>query len=90
MQDVGLNWTKFGSGHNSFQKNNVLRAKHDRLVEIVRANPEISTAEISNQFYPIGTCKHSRRHLGSMLLDVCSENRIKCLPGDHYIVPQAQ
>jgi hypothetical protein len=62
-----------------------LRGKYDRIVEIVRANPGISSGEIAKLYYPPGTPKYTYRMQG-MLLQVCYARRIKCVDLGYYIV----
>jgi hypothetical protein len=62
-----------------------LRAKYDRIVEIVRANPGISSGEIAKLYYPPQTPKYTYRMQG-MLLQVCYTHRIKCIDLGYFIV----
>lgn len=61
-----------------------VQAKYDRIVEIVRANPGISSAAIDKQYYPNPTSDTYRRMQG-MLLSVCFSGRIKCVNNRYFI-----
>ena len=61
-----------------------VQRKYDRIVEIIRANPGISSAAIDRQYAPNPTNDTYRRMQG-MLLSICCSGRIKCVDNRYFI-----
>jgi hypothetical protein len=64
--------------------NKATRAKYDRIVEIVRANPGISSAAIAKAYAPNATFDTHHRMQGT-LLQVCISGRIECINNCYFI-----
>jgi hypothetical protein len=61
-----------------------VQVRYDRIVEIVRANPGISQAEIAKQ-YNQNLTQDAHRRMNGMLLSVCCSGRIKCVDNCYFI-----
>lgn len=66
--------------------NRATREKRATIIEIVRENPEISSAEIIRRYYGENPTPSQRctRHL---IMSLCADRRLIYLDGDRYIVP---
>ncbi len=68
--------------------NQQLRAKHDRIVEIVAANPGISAAGIAKQYHGENLTSQHRALIVSVLTTLCCQRRIQHQSIDRYFIPE--
>jgi hypothetical protein len=55
-----------------------VRAKYDRIVALVRANPGATEGRIKSLYYADKSSDCTRQRFGNMLLELCVEGRLKC------------
>jgi hypothetical protein len=69
--------------------NKATRAKRDKIIAIVRENPQLTGAEIIRQYHPENSSKDSQKRTRAMLQTLCADRRLKYLEGDRYVVLEA-
>lgn len=75
-----LNWKEV-----SVKTPRPLLVKYDRIVEIVRANPGISTGAITKIYYLPTTAGDTHKRMQGMLLQVCFSGRIQCVDNRYFL-----
>ena len=68
--------------------NQKLRAKYDRVVEIITASPGISAGAIAKQYYGEKLTSQQRNLMISTLTQLCHAKRIEHESIDKYFVPE--
>ena len=70
--------------------NKATREKRNKIIAIVRENPQLTGAEIIQEYHPENSSRDSHKRTRAMLQTLCADGRLKYLEGDRYVVLEAQ